>query len=124
MVLPQWPMPRAKYDDSASDEEEQRRWQRSFEDGFQTGTLQLEPTGTPHVKTLRGECPRCGHELEGIDIYGSVIMGATAVKNGVAITNVTCNCNKAHSGRPPGKTGCGWAPNLNVTFIWPASAEV
>ena len=114
-----WPIPRAKYENDAAGEDAEVRWQRAFEDAFREGTLTLDATGSSRIRTLRGNCPRCGHGLKGIDIYGSIIRGVTQVKNGVALTNIVCNCDTSHPGRPDGKSGCGWAPNLVVTIIWP-----
>ena len=123
MAAPRWPSPRAKYDDDAADEAAQLRWQHAFEDAFAAQTLRLESTGSPHIRILRGSCPRCGHELNGIDVYGSIIRGVNEVRSGIAITNIVCNCERSHAGRPAAKSGCGWAPHLNVTFIWPTDRE-
>ena len=118
MTRSKWPVSGAKYEDDVVGEDAQARWQHAFEDALRTGMLKLEPTSSTRIRTLRGACPRCGHVLKGIDIYGSMITGVTTADNRAAITNVVCNCEKAHAGRPEGKTGCGWAPNLTVTFIW------
>lgn len=114
-----WPDHQAPYEDGASGERDQIRWQRAFEDAFAAGSLRLEDTGTDVIHTLRGRCPRCGHELEPIDVYSEVIFGVTQVKHGVAITNIVCTCELQHPRRPDGKAGCGWAPQLTVKFIWP-----
>jgi hypothetical protein len=119
MGQPKWPSPGARYQDDAADEASQVRWQRGFEDGLAKGSLRLEPTGTRLVRRLRGACPRCGHELKPKDIYIGVLMGVTGLEHEVAVTNIICTCDKKHAGRPDGKAGCGWAPDLKITFIWP-----
>ena len=70
-----------------------------------------------------GPCPRCGHALDDRQTHTAVpsIMGTERRTRGWPgwgretqeeadspfEVDVSCGCSDAHSGAPPGKTGCG-----------------
>jgi hypothetical protein len=115
-----WPDGRSRYDRHAVGDDAQGKWQQAVEAALRAGSLRLEPTDSPQIVTLRGACPRCGHQLMGVDIYREVLLGvAPANDDQWAIINLICDCLESHEGRPQERSGCGWAPSLTVAIEWP-----
>jgi hypothetical protein len=67
-----------------------------------------------HVLILRGQCPRCGDEIE-IPIIDTMLSGSRAslpfhtarMSEETRVEAVLCTSSSDHPGRPEGAVGCG-----------------
>jgi hypothetical protein len=118
----EWPNSDALFDFPGGQQDASVRWQHALDEGLQSGTLKLlHIAGATY--TLRGDCPRCGHEMAQVLEFRVVLpvsAGSTGGAAESATFDIVCSCRATtHEGRDPTQWGCGWGRGLPVVIAEP-----
>ncbi|MCA1702379.1 MAG: hypothetical protein LC808_03570 [Actinobacteria bacterium] len=115
-----WPDGDARYEFPGGVTDARKRWQNAVDEALAGGSLQLVPVSAD-VYDLIGKCPRCDHETgQSID-FGVILpySGPGVESSPIATFDIVCSCTEPHTGRQPGKVGCGWGRGLPLSLTVP-----
>jgi hypothetical protein len=115
-----WPDKSAPYEFRATGQADQERWQAGIDEALDKRVLKWHRTESPDEHDIRGDCPRCGHEMDDRVVFKWI--GVDRVDR--ISQNIVCNCTEAHEPRAEGKWGCGWAPALEVWLDVPTENDL
>ena len=140
MTDEKWPQSDVGYDPTQTNADE-ARWQAAITASLSVGTLRLGRTNTAHRFMLRGECPRCGHDIgerelnfrrlgfnadaadDSEEILMEVRLDAEADDLDRPSFNIVCNCTRPHRARPKADSGCGWSGYSTVYIDNPQGGD-
>jgi hypothetical protein len=119
-----WPNPEADYEFPGGDNDKERLWTQAIKGALAGGSLTLHPDGDD-LYTLRGECPRCSHQMSQVVDFRILVPRRFRFGGGTTPSSLTldvvCSCTSAHHGRGDGASGCGWGRGLRVPLDRPAT---